>query len=137
MRKAVGVVAAAGALTAVLGAGVLPAQAAGPPRGSTLVLTVADGVTAGPGDPARAVTLVCGADTASGSHPYAAQACGDLAAVSGDFSALAADSGVMCTMIADPVTVTVHGVWDGRRVEFEKTFGNQCLRGAHSSVYAF
>ncbi|MFF8726741.1 protease inhibitor [Streptomyces sp. NPDC015171] len=104
---------------------------------SALVLVTGHGNDAATATPERAVTLNC-APTASGTHPAAAAACAELRGVGGDFDALKAADGVMCTKLYDPVVVTVQGVWQGKRVSYERSFGNACMRDAASgSLFAF
>lgn len=99
---------------------------------SALVLTMGRGESAAAVAPERAVTLTC-APEASGTHPAAAAACGELAEVGGDLRALTAAEGVFCTKQYDPVVVTVDGVWQGQRVSYERTFPNECVMNAHGS----
>ncbi|MEU9733130.1 subtilase-type protease inhibitor [Streptomyces sp. NPDC048002] len=104
---------------------------------SALVLTTGHGESAALAAPERAVTLVC-APSASGTHPAAAAACADLRTAQGDFDALTADSGVLCTREYNPVVVTVAGVWRGERVSYERTFSNECVKSSlGASVFAF
>ncbi|MBQ0995602.1 protease inhibitor [Streptomyces nigra] len=104
---------------------------------SALVLTLAHGDTAALASPARAVTLSC-APTASGTHPAPAAACAELRGLNGDFDSLRASEGVMCTKQYDPVVVTVDGVWQGKRVSYERTFANECVKGSFgTSLFAF
>ncbi|WP_217545073.1 subtilase-type protease inhibitor [Streptomyces sp. GbtcB6] len=104
---------------------------------SALVLTTGHGTEAATATPERAVTLNC-APGASGTHPAAAEACAELRGAGGDLDALAPRSDVWCTKLYDPVVVTVEGVWQGKRVSYEHTFGNQCMRDAYgTSVFAF
>ncbi|AKZ59811.1 Protease inhibitor [Streptomyces ambofaciens ATCC 23877] len=104
---------------------------------SALVLTVGHGESAATAVPVRAVTLTC-APTASGTHPATVSACAELRGAGGDFDALAADAGVMCTREYAPVVVTVDGVWQGRRLSYERTFANECVKNAgSSSVFTF
>ncbi|MFD2684144.1 protease inhibitor [Streptomyces phyllanthi] len=100
---------------------------------SALVLTVGHGESAATAAPARAVTLTC-APTPSGTHPAPAGACAELRAAGGDFDALSGGSEGLCTKQYDPVTVTVDGVWQGRRVAHERTFANECLLNSSESV---
>ncbi|MGW2517036.1 subtilase-type protease inhibitor [Streptomyces sp. NPDC001617] len=103
---------------------------------SALVLTIGHGESAAVATPQRAVTLNC-APTASGTHPAAAQACADLRAAGG-LDGLAPRSDARCTKEYDPVVVTVDGVWQGKRVSYERTFGNACVKDSYgSSVFAF
>lgn len=104
---------------------------------SALVLTVGHGTGAATATPERAVTLTC-APTASGTHPAAPDACAELRAVGGDFAALTAGGDVLCTKEYNPVVVTAAGVWQGKRVTFERTFANECVKNAAmTSVFAF
>jgi hypothetical protein len=104
---------------------------------SALVLTTGHGADAATATPERAVTLNC-APTASGTHPAAVQACAELRGVDGDFGSLKARDDVWCTKLYNPVVVTVEGVWQGRRVSYQHTFGNTCVKDAlNSSVFAF
>jgi hypothetical protein len=104
---------------------------------SALVLTTGHGSDAATATPERAVTLIC-APTASGTHPAAAQACAELRGAGGDLDALTPRTDVWCTRLYDPVVVTVEGVWQGKRVSYERTFGNACMRDSYgASVFAF
>ncbi|MEV6945335.1 protease inhibitor [Streptomyces sp. NPDC051172] len=104
---------------------------------SALVLTVGHGASAAAATPLRAVTLNC-APTASGTHPAPALACAELRGVGGDIDALRARDGVICNKLYDPVVVTVDGVWQGKRVSYERTFGNECVKNSYGTgVFAF
>ncbi|MFE2353793.1 protease inhibitor [Streptomyces parvulus] len=104
---------------------------------SALVLTVGQGESAAATSPLRAVTLTC-APKAGGTHPAADVACAELRRAGGDFDALSAADGVMCTREYAPVVVTVDGVWQGRRLSYERTFANECVKNAGSaSVFTF
>jgi Subtilisin inhibitor-like len=134
---ALGLTAAAvcGPLTgaAVAAPGAAPSSLYAP---SALVLTTGHGNDAATATPERAVTLTC-APTASGTHPAAAQACAELRGTGGDFSALKTGD-VWCTKLYNPVVVTVEGVWQGKRVSYERTFGNTCMRDSvGDGVFAF
>ncbi|MFI9648175.1 subtilase-type protease inhibitor [Streptomyces sp. NPDC052040] len=103
---------------------------------SALVLTTGHGQDA-TATPQRAVTLNC-APTASGTHPAATDACADLRSVGGDINALSARQGVFCTMLYDPVVVTVQGVWQGKRVDYQRTFANECVKTSYgTALFAF
>ncbi|GGW11046.1 protease inhibitor [Streptomyces capoamus] len=135
---ALGLTAAAvcGPLTgaAVAAPGAAPSSLYAP---SALVLTTGHGSDAATATPERAVTLSC-APAASGTHPAAAQACAELRGAGGDFDALKPADGVMCTKVYDPVVVTVQGVWQGKRVAYERTFGNACMKQVlGGSVFEF
>ncbi|MER7834942.1 subtilase-type protease inhibitor [Streptomyces sp. NPDC096040] len=104
---------------------------------SALVLTTGHGTDAATATPERAVTLNC-APAPSGTHPAAAQACAELGGAGGDFDALAPSTDVWCTKLYNPVVVTVEGVWQGKRVSYERTFGNQCMRDSYGvGIFAF
>ncbi|MFC9162278.1 subtilase-type protease inhibitor [Streptomyces fungicidicus] len=104
---------------------------------SALVLTMGHGDSAATATPERAVTLTC-APGASGTHPAAGAACAEMNSAGGDLDALTVSEGVHCTLQYDTVLVTVDGVWQGRRVSYERTFSNECVMNAHgSSVFAF
>lgn len=104
---------------------------------SALVLTVGHGETAAAVTPERAVTLTC-APRPGGTHPAPVDACAELRGSDGDFEALAGSAGAMCSKQYDPVVVTVQGVWQGKRVAYERTFANECLKDSAASVlYAF
>ncbi|MCI3274125.1 protease inhibitor [Streptomyces cylindrosporus] len=103
---------------------------------SALVLTTGHGESAAATTPQRAVTLNC-APTPSGTHPAAALACAELRAAGG-LDALATRPDVLCTKEYDPVVVTVDGVWQGKRVSFERTFANECVKNTYgTSVFTF
>ncbi|MEU3449715.1 subtilase-type protease inhibitor [Streptomyces thermolilacinus] len=125
------------AATAVLGP--LTGAATAAPEASSLVMTARYGGALSPDatvPQVREVTLTC-SPTVSGTHPDAKSACTELRRVQGDFDALRANPGVMCPMYYDPVVVTVSGVWEGRSVSYERTFGNQCVKNTYGSVFAF
>ncbi|MFE2515659.1 subtilase-type protease inhibitor [Streptomyces mirabilis] len=101
---------------------------------SALVLTMGHGETAATVTPERAVTLNC-APTPSGTHPAAYDACGELRAVNGDLDALTLRDGALCTRQFDPVVVTVEGVWRGKRVAYERTFANECVKNSYGTSF--
>ncbi|MFE2295113.1 subtilase-type protease inhibitor [Streptomyces sp. NPDC059452] len=117
-----------------------PAKAASLYAPSALVLTVAQGEDPLTATVKRAVTLTC-APNAEGTHPAPEAACAELESVGGQFTALARTSpDRMCTRQWDPVVITAHGVWHGKRVTFSTTYGNACeLAGSmdDSAVYSF
>ncbi|MFI5683314.1 protease inhibitor [Streptomyces sp. NPDC051636] len=103
---------------------------------SALVLTTGHGQSAATATPERAVTLTC-APTSSGTHPAAAEACAELRGADGDLDALKSSDDVFCTKQWNPVVVTVEGVWQGKRVSYERTFGNACMKDAYGALFAF
>ncbi|MFD4375100.1 subtilase-type protease inhibitor [Streptomyces sp. NPDC059202] len=107
---------------------------------SALVLTVAQGDERA-ATVVRASTLSC-APTAQGTHPDPQAACAALAATSGSLDRLLAAPSPdrLCPLHYDPITVSVDGVWQGKRVSWRHTFSNTCamsvtLRG--NGVFAF
>ena len=129
------------ALTATAVCGPLTGAALAAPESlyapSALVLTLGHGDSAATVTPERAVTLNC-APTASGTHPAPVLACAELRGADGDFDALAVRDDVQCTKEYHPVVVTVDGVWRGKRVSYERTFANECVKSSLGvSVFAF
>ncbi|MEU0162598.1 subtilase-type protease inhibitor [Streptomyces sp. NPDC006261] len=118
----------------------VPAKAESLYAPSALVLTVAQGEDPLTATVQRAVTLTC-APSAEGTHPDPVAACNELEAVGGQFTQLARTSpDRMCTRQWNPVVITAHGVWHGKRVTFSTTYGNACeLAGSmnDSAVYSF
>ncbi|GLX47685.1 hypothetical protein Shyhy01_06350 [Streptomyces hygroscopicus subsp. hygroscopicus] len=121
--------AAAGVLLAAAGllaAG--PAQAAAPPGAGRLHLTITRS-----GDRADSALLRC---LPPRGHPYAAEACAELAAARGDIDRVPARK-VFCPRIYSPVTATARGRWNGRIVDFRRTYTNSCeLRARTGAVFA-
>ncbi|MFI9394131.1 SSI family serine proteinase inhibitor [Streptomyces bauhiniae] len=121
------------ALAAALMASCLlaPGTTAHAASGDWLSLTVTRPGTTGGGS--RAALLLC--DPPQG-HPKAAEACAELAAADGDFSRLG-DSGTLCPLIYAPVRARAHGRWNGRPIEYDRTYGNACeLRAETADVFA-
>lgn len=123
--------AAAGLL---LAAGAVPAHAvardAFPGNWLQLTLTRGTGPAAGP----RGTLLLC--DPPRG-HSRAPEACGQLAEAGGDPARLAAAPDAVCSMLYAPVTARASGRWDGRPVEYSRTFGNDCeLTAVTGAVFA-
>ena len=110
-----------------------PATASGLYAPSALVLTLGHGDSAATVTPERAVTLTC-----APTSPAASLACAELRAAEGDFDALGSGSDALCTREYNPVVVTVDGVWRGKRVSYERTFANECVKSSYgTSVFAF
>ncbi|MEU7002139.1 SSI family serine proteinase inhibitor [Nonomuraea sp. NPDC046570] len=110
--------------------GSAPARAAGAPpyqQARVLMLTV----------DSRVALLVC--DEGQGSrHPQPVAACADLVRANGEPGRMRIRPQVMCTMQYQPITATATGVWDGRLVRFERTYGNECaMRVEGGAVFAF
>ncbi|MER6635030.1 subtilase-type protease inhibitor [Streptomyces microflavus] len=117
-----------------------PAKAESLYAPSALVLTVAQGEDPLTATVQRAVTLTC-APSVEGTHPAPEAACKELESVGGRFTQLARTTpDRMCTRQWNPVVITAHGVWHGKRVTFSTTYGNACeLAGSmnDSAVYSF
>ncbi|WP_267897178.1 SSI family serine proteinase inhibitor [Streptomyces albireticuli] len=93
---------------------------------SDLVFTLALGEGADLNVPVmRAATLTC-LPKITGSHPFAENACRLLEKAEGSFVDLIGEKRD-CTKEYIPVTVTADGVWQGRRVKYEESFGNRCV----------
>ncbi|MEW2045528.1 subtilase-type protease inhibitor [Streptomyces sp. NPDC005476] len=111
----------------LLAAGAAPAVAVshdGLP-GNWLQLTVTHGDSRS--SDTRGTLLLC--DPPQG-HSRAAEACDVLARADGNVDALTGDSGRVCTLVYAPVTVRAQGRWNGRPVDYQRTFGNDCEREA-------
>ncbi|MEW1911329.1 subtilase-type protease inhibitor [Kitasatospora sp. NPDC085895] len=130
--------------TTVALAAALPASAARPSAApaalyapSALVLTLSHGQNTEPqASVSRAVTLSC-TPTPTGTHPAPEQACAQLENTGGSFTALQGE-GAICYHLADPVTVTAEGVWQGKRISYRETFANPCyLHSARGPVFDF
>ncbi|MGE6731748.1 subtilase-type protease inhibitor [Streptomyces sp. NPDC059900] len=129
--KTVGATAVVAACVMSGTAGTAQAQPKAAPAGlyapSSLVLAVGQGEEADTATMQRAVTLTCTPKAASGSHPAASAACAELRAANGEFARLVGKTpGMACTKEWKPVVVSVDGVWQGRRVAWSATFGNNC-----------
>lgn len=139
--KSAAVVVASTAVALTVGLVCLPSPASAAPNSepaanskpTALVLTIAQGENPSPAS--RAVVLGCA--PVRGTHPAARQACDQLTSVSGDVSALSEDAGI-CTLIYDPVTVTLRGVWQGEQKNFRATYPNSCvLHRKTRAVFSF
>ncbi|OIK27526.1 SSI family serine proteinase inhibitor [Streptomyces malaysiense] len=123
--------AAAGVLlaaTGLLAAG--PAQAAPRSHGNRLHLTITRSGDRAGGD--HSALLRC---LPPHGHPYAAEACAELSAARGDIDRIPARK-VFCPRIYSPVTATARGRWNGRAVDFRRTYTNSCeLRARTGSVF--
>ncbi|GGT53934.1 subtilase-type protease inhibitor [Streptomyces purpureus] len=104
---------------------------------SALVLTVGHGESSADTTVERAVTLAC-EPTAAGTHPDAEGACGQLRQSRGDFDRLPENTAGICTREYNPVVVTAEGVWQGKRVSYERVYANDCVRKSQGSrVFSF
>ncbi|MGH4034075.1 subtilase-type protease inhibitor [Actinomycetota bacterium Odt1-20B] len=109
------------------------AAAASPEPQSRLVIGVGHGENAQSMRAERTVSLGC-APSVTGDHPHAVKACEDLMRVDGAFDSLAGlNQNKACTLEYRPVTVTVDGYWKGKRVSYEHTFPNTCVKNLNAS----
>ncbi|WP_411102756.1 SSI family serine proteinase inhibitor [Streptomyces sp. cmx-4-9] len=144
IARGLGLGSAAMALTALTAlawpgtAGAAPSGTASLYAPSALVLSVTAGADADSGTVLRAVTLVC-APAPSGTHPDPVAACTELRAHAARMDALTAPAAdAACTREWNPMTVTADGVWQGRRLSYDHTFGNPCgLRSTSGILFDF
>ncbi|WP_431045157.1 subtilase-type protease inhibitor [Streptomyces sp. P1-3] len=145
MRKIAGSIGLGAALTmsCLVAAGSAASAEPAQPRSlyapSALVLTIGSGDDPATATVQRAVTLNC-RPKAGGTHPAPTTACAELYAVNGQFADLPAlnSEGRACTKDYRPIVVTAQGVWDGKRVEYAKTYGNACtMESLRSVVFSF
>ncbi|MFF1308625.1 SSI family serine proteinase inhibitor [Streptomyces sp. NPDC058307] len=119
------------AATALLLAAAAPATAGSSAAGDHLYLMVTTGD--GRSSDTRGTLLLC--DPPQG-HGRAAEACAQLDSVGGDVDALP-PADVYCPMLYAPVTVQADGEWNGRPVEYRRTFSNGCvMRARTGAVFA-
>ncbi len=117
---------AAACLAAVAAA---PAADAAARPETRLVLSVT-----GSDEAPSAALLTC--SPAGGTHHFPEAACGAIALVHGDFTALAFDVDRPCTLQFDPVRVSARGHWRGEAVAFERSYGNRCeMQSATGPVF--
>jgi hypothetical protein len=117
------------AVTLVLAAvTVAPAQADGPQRG-VYGLSIDPHLA-----PTRSVTLKCVPD--GGTHPHVAQACAQLAKVSGVIGRIP-PTDRLCPQIWKPVTVRVSGWWAFQWRGYAKNYPNLCMAIADTGGYIF
>lgn len=116
------------AATALLAAAPFPAQAAPQHgvRGNWLFLTVTRGDARS--SHTRGTLLLC--DVHQG-RAHRAEACAELEAAGGDIDAIPPKV-VFCPMIYAPVTTHARGQWNGRPVDYTKTFSNACVMTART-----
>jgi hypothetical protein len=116
------------AATVLLAAAPSPAQAA--PRHGVQDNWLFSTVTRGDArsSDTRGTLLLC--DPPHG-HAHAAEACAELDAAGGDIDAIP-PKGVFCPMIYAPVTTHARGMWNGRPVDYTKTFSNACVMAART-----
>lgn len=117
------------ALAAASGAAV-GAPPPAPERGLSLTVSGSDNTWI------RGLALRC-PPRADDHHPEAAGACAALDAADGDLDALPGGPR-LCTPEYAPVSVTAEGTWDGRSVDWRRTFPNACrVDAATGPVFRF
>ncbi|MFF3438833.1 SSI family serine proteinase inhibitor [Streptosporangium sp. NPDC002721] len=85
----------------------------------------------------RTRTVRLGCMPLSGAHPYGAQACMLLGRARGN-PAYIRLPWAACPRHYDPITVSAHGIWNGRYIRYQRTFSNYCeLRAATGAVFSF
>lgn len=127
--RRVAAVSAALVLTLMGGAAPAAARTAEPAPG--LVLTVSEV----PDAPTRGVVLSC--FPVEGSHPHGVEPCALLEQSGGDLDALVVRPHP-CTREYHPVAVAATGAWEGRPVDWRRTFSNPCmLDSATGPVFRF
>ncbi|MGS2641731.1 SSI family serine proteinase inhibitor [Streptosporangium sp. LJ11] len=83
----------------------------------------------------RTVRLACA--PMYGMHPRGPEACALLSRVQGNPTYLRLPWAA-CPRYHDPVTVSATGTWNGRFVQYRRTFSNQCeLRAATGAIFSF
>ncbi|MEU3555163.1 SSI family serine proteinase inhibitor [Streptomyces fragilis] len=141
MRTRLGVLLAAGVLATA--GSVVPAAAAGPGPASSGAsagavalsnLTITKTGPSWAGSLNKQVTLQC--EPTGGTHPTAADACGKLLAVDGQFDKLQPSGTPACPPVWMPTTVTVTGTWRWQPVSFTRTYSSDCDAGVRSD-YVF
>ncbi|MEX0172162.1 SSI family serine proteinase inhibitor [Streptomyces sp. LMG1-1-1.1] len=71
-------------------------------------------------------------------HPHRTSACADLSTAHGDFDHLPGHATAICSNDAAQITVTAHGVHDGRAVHWQHTYDDDCrLTLATGDVFDF
>ncbi|MFD9860986.1 subtilase-type protease inhibitor [Streptomyces alboflavus] len=84
----------------------------------------------------RGVLLSCVPEP-SGHHPFAREACAELDRAGGDFDRLPQEDRI-CTKEYAPVTVGATGTFQGRPVDWHRTYGNACEMAASTGhVFSF
>ena len=129
--------AAAALITATANAAptaVRPSSTQGERPQSTLRLSVNEG--------GHTRTAVLNCEPASGTHPYARQACDELQAADGRLKQLdqvgATSSRLECTRESRPVIATAQGNWGGRSVQFNASLPSHCaLQAKTGTLFRF
>ncbi|WP_406688416.1 SSI family serine proteinase inhibitor [Saccharopolyspora sp. ID03-671] len=69
-----------------------------------------------------------------GTHQHAAKACEELEKVNGNFTAMQANLGKVCTLEHQPVTATIEGKWRGKEIRYTQTYSNSCTLQVKTGV---
>ncbi|MFD3659507.1 SSI family serine proteinase inhibitor [Streptomyces sp. NPDC058659] len=125
--------------TGILAAGLAPAASAvglAESTGEAHVLLTATRML-GETEAIRFVCLDCPGSEGR-NQPFAREACRDLRTADGDFDRLPGQSTAFCSNDSTAVTVTAHGTFRGREVQWERTYENDCaLMLATGPVFEF
>lgn len=125
-------------VTVVSGAAHAAAPATPPEAGTAHVLLTVEGSGS---TWIRGLRLDCPVETTPGSHhPYAREACAEVASAAGDFDALSENSWDPrpCTFEYAPVTAEAKGTYGGSEVAWTRTYPNGCaLESATGHVFRF
>ncbi|MEU7032025.1 SSI family serine proteinase inhibitor [Streptomyces sp. NPDC046275] len=130
MKKIITALVAASALVSGL-AGTATAAAPAPEEGTHLHLSVSRTVDGQ--DETGNVWLDCPGIARTG-HPHPESACAALDEAGGNFDALPGSPLTRCSDVHSPVTVTAQGTYQGRRVDWTRTYTNECA--AHAATGA-
>lgn len=102
---------------------------------SKLTLSISAGSPTGRAAP-KTVELRC--NPTGGTHPHGAAACADLANAGGDLNSMSGGSGQSCTLQLQPTKAEAAGSFNGRSIQFSKTFSNPCaMRAETGAVFNF
>jgi hypothetical protein len=100
-------------------------------KGGTLGIMITPLPGGGPSTP-RLASLTC--EPTGGTHPWAADACAQIAKVGGDIAAIPASGG--CVDIWEPVTITARGTWQGKALDYTaQQTSVSCAMVAHGVVF--
>ncbi|MGJ6960714.1 SSI family serine proteinase inhibitor [Streptosporangium sp. G11] len=101
----------------------------GGPRAKRLTLTVSR--------PGGMRTVRLGCTPVYGTHPRAVEACALLSRARGNPASVRLPW-TGCLQQYDPIAVSATGVWNGRPVQYQRTFSNPCeLRAATGVIFSF
>ncbi|CAM00048.1 subtilisin inhibitor-like [Saccharopolyspora erythraea NRRL 2338] len=85
------------------------------------------------GAPLSVAVLTC--EPSGGTHPRAEDACAVMSATGGMIEEMPAQNPqALCPLIWRPVGVTATGLWNGKPIEYAKTFANDCVMRSQLGV---